>query len=71
MTGEEWEQIKVADRHAARREWHADPGFSRAFFATWGPGEGAALHLEESVPLAREDEPQWVPGEDPRPAELD
>ncbi len=64
MTGEEWEQIKTADRLAADAEWRADPAFARAFFTGWGAGEGAALHLDESVPLSQENAPQWEPGQD-------
>lgn len=71
MTGEEWEQIKIADRLAARQQWQADPEIARAFYATWGVGEGAAIDWEGSGPLTEKDEPRWVPGVDPQPVELD
>ena len=71
MTAEEWEKIKVADRLAARREWHADPEIARTFYPLRGAGEGAAIDWESSGPFAKAAEPRWVPGVDPRPVELD
>lgn len=64
MDGKEWEKIKIADRLAARQEWHADPEFARQFFATWGAGEGACILGAECL-TDDPDKAHWIPGEDP------
>ena len=70
MTAEQWEQIKIADRHAARLEWQADPAFVRSFFASWGPGGSPGMEGAESFEEAST-RSHYLPGQDPVPVEWD